>query len=149
MKLTETIERCEKLVLDEIECYDWDIEWHQKNIGDTEENKKRIQEWNGERDELLEVLNNLRFIKYETGLEELDGMLEKENETHLSGIMTKILNYFKSLFKKKTGYYVKIDNSGASTAMNMVDYLISPEGQEQLKKNKEFFEKYKGVPLND
>ena len=27
MKLTETIERCEKLVLDEIECYDWDIEW--------------------------------------------------------------------------------------------------------------------------
>lgn len=44
---------------------------------------------------------------------------------------------------------MKIDNSGASTAMNMVDYLISPEGQEQLKKNKEFFEKYKGVPLND
>ena len=63
--------------------------------------------------------------------------------------MTKILNYIKSLFKKKTGYYVKIDNSGASTAMNMVDDLISPEGQEQLKKNKEFFEKYKGVPLND
>lgn len=63
--------------------------------------------------------------------------------------MTKILNYFKSLFKKKTGYYVKIDNSGASTAMNIVDHLISPEGQEQLKKNKEFFEKYKGVPLND
>ena len=51
--------------------------------------------------------------------------------------MTEILNYFKSLFKKKkkTGYYVKIDNSGASTAMNMVDHLISPEGQEQLKKN--------------
>ena len=49
--------------------------------------------------------------------------------------MTKILTYFKSLFKKKTGYYVKIDNSGASTAMNMVDHLISPEGQEQLKKN--------------
>ena len=63
--------------------------------------------------------------------------------------MTEILNYFKSLFKKKTGYYVKIDNSGASTAMNMVDYLISPEGQEQLKKHKEFYEKYNGVPLND
>lgn len=44
---------------------------------------------------------------------------------------------------------MKIDNSGAATAMNRVDYLISPEGQEQLKKNKEFFEKYKGVPLND
>jgi hypothetical protein len=63
--------------------------------------------------------------------------------------MTKILNYFKSLFKKKTGYYVKIDNSGASTAMNMVDYFISPEGQEQLKNTKEFYKKYKGVPLND
>ena len=63
--------------------------------------------------------------------------------------LTKILNYFKSLFKKKTGYYVKIDNSGAATAMNRVSYLISPEGQEQLKKNKEFFEKYKGVPIND
>lgn len=63
--------------------------------------------------------------------------------------MTKILNYLKSLFKKRTGYYVKIDNSGAATAMNMVDYLISSEGQEQLKKTKEFYEKYKGVPLND
>lgn len=63
--------------------------------------------------------------------------------------MTKILNYLKSLFKKRTGYYVKIDNSGASTAMNMVDYFISPEGQEQLKKTKKFYEKYKGVPLND
>lgn len=25
-------------------------------------------------------------------------------------VMTKILNYFKSLFKKKTGYYVKIND---------------------------------------
>lgn len=64
-------------------------------------------------------------------------------------VMTKILNYLKSLFKKRTGYYVKIENSGASTAMNMLDYFMSPEGREQLKKTKEFYEKYKGVPLKD
>ena len=63
--------------------------------------------------------------------------------------MTKILNYFKSLFKKKTGYYVRIENSGASTTMNMLDYFMSPEGREELKKTKEFFEKYKKVPLKD
>ena len=78
MKLTETIERCEKLVLDEIECYNLDIEWHQENIGDTEENKQRIQKWNKERDELLEDLNNLRYISHETRLEEHDEVLEKE-----------------------------------------------------------------------
>lgn len=82
MKLIETIERCEKFVLDEIECYNLDIEWYQKNIGDTEENNQRIQNWNEEKNELIEVLNNLRFIKYETGLQELDEMIEKENETH-------------------------------------------------------------------
>lgn len=32
------------------------------------------------KDELAEVLNTLRYIKYETGLEELDEMLEEENE---------------------------------------------------------------------
>jgi hypothetical protein len=63
--------------------------------------------------------------------------------------MTKILNYLKSLFKKRTGYYVKIENSGASTAMNLLDYFMSPEGREELKKTKEFYEKYKGVPLKD
>lgn len=78
MKLIETIERCEKLVLDEIECYNLDIEWHQKNIGDTEQNNQRIQKWNEEKNELLEVLNNLRFIKNETILQELDEILEKE-----------------------------------------------------------------------
>ena len=63
--------------------------------------------------------------------------------------MTKILNYLKSIFKKRTGYYVKIENSGASTAMNMMGYYMSPEGKEELKKTKEFYGKYKGVPLND
>jgi hypothetical protein len=78
MKLIETIERCEKFVLDEIECYNFDIEWHQKNIGDTEENKQRIQKWNEEKNELLEVLNNLKFIKFESNIQELDDVIEKE-----------------------------------------------------------------------
>jgi hypothetical protein len=80
MKLTETIEKCEILVLDEIECYNFDIEWHQKNIGDTEENKQRIQKWNEEKGELLEMLKNLRVIANEVGLDQIDEMIEKENE---------------------------------------------------------------------
>ena len=59
--------------------------------------------------------------------------------------MNKILNYLKSLFKKRTGYYVRIDNSGASTAENMLEYFLSPEGQKQLKDMKEFAEKHKNV----
>ena len=82
MKLIETIERCEKFVLDEIECYNFDIEWNQRNIGDTEENKQRIQKWNEEKNELLEVLNNLKFIKFESNIQELDDVMEKENETN-------------------------------------------------------------------
>jgi hypothetical protein len=78
MKLIETIERCEKFVLDEIECYNFDIEWNQRNIGDTEENKQRIQKWNEEKNELLEVLNNLKFIKFESNIQELDDVMEKE-----------------------------------------------------------------------
>jgi hypothetical protein len=78
MKLVETIERCEKFVLEEIECYNLDIEWHQKNIGDTEENKQRIQKWNEEKNELLEVLNNLKFIKFESNIQELDEVIDNE-----------------------------------------------------------------------
>ncbi len=78
MKLIETIERCEKFVLEEIECYNFDIEWYQKNIGDTEKNKQRIQKWNEEKNELLEVLNNLKFIKFESNIQELDDVMEKE-----------------------------------------------------------------------
>ena len=78
MKLIETIERCEKFVLEEIECYNFDIEWYQKNIGDTEKNKQRIQKWNEEKNELLEVLNNLKFIKFESNIQELDDVIEKE-----------------------------------------------------------------------
>ena len=69
MKLIETIERCKKLVLDEIECYNFEIEWYQKNIGDTETNKIRIQKWIEERNELLEMMENLGVIANGDGLE--------------------------------------------------------------------------------
>jgi hypothetical protein len=81
MKLVETIERCEKLVLKEIECYNRDLEWHKKNIGDveiTERNKQSIQKANEEKNELLEVLNNLRFIKFESNIQELDEVTDNE-----------------------------------------------------------------------
>ena len=57
MKLIRTIETCELIVLEK----------YMKSEGEY-------------KDELAEVLNNLRYIKYETGLEELDEMLEEENE---------------------------------------------------------------------
>ena len=83
MKLVETIERCEKLIQDEIDCYDWEIRWFENNVTNiSEETKTDIQRWNKEKNELLEMLKNLRFIVSEVGLEELDEMLEKENETN-------------------------------------------------------------------
>lgn len=63
--------------------------------------------------------------------------------------MNKLLTFLRSIFKKKSEYYVKIDSSGASTAMNMISFYTSPEGQQYLKDMKEFYRKYKGVPLND
>lgn len=59
MKLIRTIETCELIVLE-----------------------KYVKSKGEYKDELADVLNTLRFIKYETGLQELDKMLEKENETH-------------------------------------------------------------------
>jgi uncharacterized protein YwgA len=81
MKLIETIERCEKLVLEEIDGCEHYLIWYENSISDTEESRKEIQKINKRKNELLEVLNNLRYIKYETGLEELDEMLGEENET--------------------------------------------------------------------
>jgi uncharacterized protein YwgA len=81
MKLIETIERCEKLVLEEIDGCEHYLVWYENSISDTEESRKEIQKINKRKNELLEVLNNLRYIKYETGLEELDEMLGEENET--------------------------------------------------------------------
>lgn len=80
MKLIETIERCEKLVLDEIEGCEQYLVWYENSISYTEESIKEVQKINERITEYLEMLKNLRFIKYETGLQELDEMIEKEND---------------------------------------------------------------------
>ena len=40
--------------------------------------------WNVDerRNELIEMLNNLRFIKFESNVQELDDVIEEENETN-------------------------------------------------------------------
>ena len=81
MKLIETIERCEKLVLEEIDGCEHYLVWYENSISDTEESRKEIQKINKRKNEYVEMLNTLRYIKYETGLEELDEMLVEENET--------------------------------------------------------------------
>ena len=77
MKLIETIERCEKLVLEEIDGCEHYLVWNEISISDTEE----IQKVNEKKNELLEDLSNLRFIKFESNVQELDDVIEKENET--------------------------------------------------------------------
>ena len=80
MKLIETIERCEKLVIEEIEGCEQYLVWYENSISDTKESKEEIQKVNERKNELLEMMNNLRFIKYETNLQEFDDAIEEENE---------------------------------------------------------------------
>ena len=82
MKLIETIERCEKLVLEEIEGCEQYLVWYENSISDTEESRKEVQKINKRKNEYLEMLNNLRFIKFESNVQELDDVIEKENETN-------------------------------------------------------------------
>lgn len=80
MKLIETIERCEKLVLEEIEGCEQYLVWYENSISDTEESRKEVQKINKRKNEYLEMLNNLRFIKFESNVQELDDVIEEENE---------------------------------------------------------------------
>lgn len=80
MKLIQTIERCEKLVIEEIEGCEQYLVWYENSISDTKESKEEIQKVNERKNEFLQMLNNLRFIKYETNLQEFDDAIEEENE---------------------------------------------------------------------
>lgn len=82
MKLIETIKRCEKLVLEEIDGCEHYLVWYENSISDTEESRKEIQKINERKNELLEDLNNLKFIKFESNVQELDDVIEEENETN-------------------------------------------------------------------
>jgi uncharacterized protein YwgA len=78
MKLVETIERCEKLVLEEIDGCEHYLVWYENSISDTEESRKEIQKINERKNKLLEDLNNLNFIKFESNIQELDEVLDNE-----------------------------------------------------------------------
>jgi hypothetical protein len=79
--LIETIERCEKLVLEEIDGCEHYLVWYESSISDTEESRKEIQKINERKNELLEMMQNLRFIKCESNLQELDKMIgETKND---------------------------------------------------------------------
>ena len=80
MTLIETIERCEKLVIEEIEGCEQYLVWYENSISDTKESKEEIQKVNEKKNEYLEMLDNLKFIKYETELQELDNTIERLNE---------------------------------------------------------------------
>jgi uncharacterized protein YwgA len=80
MKLTETIERCEKLVLEEIDGCEHYLVWYESSISDTEESRREIQKINERKNELLEDLNNLRFIKYESNLLDKEKIMEVAKE---------------------------------------------------------------------
>lgn len=77
MKLIETIERCEQLVLDEIDGCEHYLVWYENSISYTEKSRKEVQKINERKNELLEDLKNLRFIKDETGLEDADRLIEE------------------------------------------------------------------------
>ena len=82
MKLIETIERCEKLVIEEIEGCEQYLVWYENSISNTKESKEEIQKVKERKNEYLEMLNNLRYIKFESNVQELDDMIEEENETN-------------------------------------------------------------------
>lgn len=77
MKLTETIEKCETILSKRYE----DIK---KLLNHLEEKLKLVfsdnyrKELIDEKNELFEMLNNLRFIKFESNVQELDDVIEEE-----------------------------------------------------------------------
>jgi hypothetical protein len=79
MKLTETIEKCETILSKRYE----DIK---QLLNHPEEKLKLVfsdnyrKELTDEKDELSEILNNLKFIKYETQLDEYDELIEKDEK---------------------------------------------------------------------
>jgi len=77
MKLVETIERCETILSKR-------YEYIKQELNHPEEKLKLVfsdnyrKELIDEKTELFEMLNNLRFIKYETQLDEYDELIERD-----------------------------------------------------------------------
>jgi len=64
MKLTQTIEECIKLVIDEIEGYDFYITEYEDRI----EYGSQVEKWKEERKTWLEHLENLKLLKVDEEL---------------------------------------------------------------------------------
>lgn len=67
MKLTETIEECIKLVIDEMESYDFYITEYEDRTG----YNSLVEEWKEERKIWLEHLENLKHIQEQLNLQTL------------------------------------------------------------------------------
>jgi hypothetical protein len=75
MKLTETIDECLKLVVEEIEGTEYYIsQYKDKNV------PNQIKEWEQQLEVWKEHLSNLTFIKYETQLDEYDELIERDEK---------------------------------------------------------------------
>jgi hypothetical protein len=75
MKLTETIDKCIELVVEEIEGTEFYIsQYKDKNV------PNQIKEWEEQLEVWLEHLKNLTFIKYGTQLEKYDNINESEEK---------------------------------------------------------------------
>jgi len=76
MNLIETIDKCIELVKEEIEGYEYYIsEFENKSAYSAV-----IKEWKEGVEIWKEHLNNLEFMKHETGLQEIDEMTEPTDE---------------------------------------------------------------------
>jgi hypothetical protein len=75
MSLTETIDKCIELVKEEIEVYEYYI----SEFGYKDSYSAVGKEWKECIETWKEHLNNLEFIKQETGLQEIDEMIENES----------------------------------------------------------------------
>jgi len=76
MNLTETIDKCIELVKEEIEIYEYYISEH----GYKDSYSAVVKEWKEGIETWKEHLNNLEVIKHETGLQEIDEMIENESQ---------------------------------------------------------------------
>jgi hypothetical protein len=79
MKLVETIERCETILSKRYEDIKQELNHPDEKLG-LYFNANYRKELIDEKTELFEMLNNLRFIKYETQLDEYDELIERDEE---------------------------------------------------------------------
>jgi glutamate mutase epsilon subunit len=76
MNLAETIDKCIELVKEEIEVYEYYI----SEFGYKDSYSAAVKVWKEGIETGKEHLNNLEVIKHETGLQEIDEIIENESK---------------------------------------------------------------------